>query len=162
MSLPPVCGHADLRRRLRETARDGRLPQSLLLHGPPGVGKERLALWLAAMVLCGRPDEAPCGRCRSCRLADALQHPDIHWFFPVPSPRGSLTPEKRREKLEEARLAALDELREHPMSGGGRSPDDALFLSVVDEIRARASRRPAMSERAVFVLGDAERMVPQA
>ncbi|MFO7587744.1 MAG: hypothetical protein R6X22_06680 [Gemmatimonadota bacterium] len=162
MSLPPLYGHEDLRRRFAAAAREGRLPQSLLLHGPEGAGKERLAQWIAALLLCRSERERPCGACRSCRLAAGLQHPDIHWFFPVPSPKGSLTPEKRREKLEEARLEVLAALREDPLRPRGSEPSDALFLQVVDEIRARASRRPAMAEGAVFVVAEAERLVPQA
>lgn len=164
VSLPPLHGHEDLRRRFAVAAAQGRLPQSLLLHGPEGAGKELLAQWIAAMLLCGEetPADRPCGACRSCHLAAGLQHPDIHWFFPVPSPKGSLTPEKRREKLEEARLAALAALRADPLRPRESDPSDALFLQVVEEIRARASRRPAMSEGAVFVIADAERMVPQA
>jgi len=164
VSLPPLYGHEDLRRRFATAAAEGRLPQSLLLHGPEGTGKERLAQWIAALLLCRSVDPAdrPCGSCRSCRLAADLQHPDVHWFFPVPSPKSGLTPEKRREKLEEARLEVLAALREDPFQPRGSDPSDALYLQVVDEIRARASRRPAMAEGAVFVVADAERMVPQA
>ena len=163
MTLHPVYGHEDLRRRLSESAAARRLPQSLLFIGPEGGGKQRLALWLGALLLCdGDPTDRPCGRCRSCHLAANLQHPDIHWFFPVPSPRGSLTPEKRREKLEDARLETLASRRENPLQSEDPDRAAALFLPVVEEIRSRASRRPAMSSGAVFVIGDAERMVPQA
>jgi len=111
-----VYGHEELRRRLLESASAGRLPQSLLFTGPEGAGKQRLALWLGSSLLCTADAvERPCGRCRSCHLADDLQHPDIHWFFPVQSPKGSLTPEKRREKLEEARLEVLASRRDNPL-----------------------------------------------
>ena len=163
MTLHPVYGHEDLRRRLSDSARARRLPQSLLFVGPQGTGKQRLALWLGALLLCeADAPERPCGRCRSCHLADELQHPDIHWFFPVPSPKGSLTPEKRREKLEDARLESLSARRQHPIQAEDPDRSEALFLPVVDEILDRASRRPAMSSGTVFVIGDAERMVPQA
>ena len=52
MSLLPIVGHGELQERLRGAAGSGRLPQSLLFRGPPGVGKQRLALWLASLVLC--------------------------------------------------------------------------------------------------------------
>jgi DNA polymerase-3 subunit delta' len=91
-----------------------------------------------------------------------LQHPDLHWFFPVPSPKGSHTPEKRREKLEDARLEVLASRRDNPLQSVESDRSAALYLPVVEEIRSRASRRPAMSSGSVFVIGDAERMVPQA
>ena len=54
--------------RLVARARQGALPHALLLAGPPGVGKRALAERLAAFLLCENRDDAPCGRCRSCRL----------------------------------------------------------------------------------------------
>ena len=159
MSLPPLVGHGDLRRRLAEAADAGRLPQSLLFHGPEGVGKQRLALWLGRRLLCGR---GGCGECRSCRLADRLEHPDLHWFFPLSRPTGTSSREKLREKLEEARMEALEERRSEPLAV--RDPDGAtgIYLAAVEEMRAKAVRRPAMGRSSVFVVGDAEAMVPQA
>ena len=163
MTLHPVYGHEELRRRLLESVSARRLRQSLLFIGPEGVGKQRLALWLGSSLLCEAvPEGRPCGQCRSCRLSADLQHPDLHWFFPVQSPKGSHTPEKRREKLEDARLEVLASRRDDPLQSVEPDRSAALYLPVVEEIRSRASRRPAMSSGSVFVIGDAERMVPQA
>ncbi len=79
----PLYGHASLRKRLARSAASGRLPSSLLLHGPAGIGKQRLALWLAQLLLCAGEDP-PCGRCQHCRYMAELQHPDLHWLFPRP------------------------------------------------------------------------------
>jgi len=153
----------DLRRRLSDSAVAGRLPQSILLTGPEGSGKQRLGLWLGALLLCeAEPERRPCGRCRSCRLASDLQHPDIHWFFPLPSPKRVSSPEKRREKLEEARAEALAARRQSPLQVPDTDGSAAIYLPVIDEIRERASRRPAMGRSTLFLIGDAERMVPQA
>ena len=163
MTLHPVYGHEELRRRLLESVSARRLPQSLLFTGPEGVGKQRLALWLGSALLCeAGPGERPCEQCRSCRLSADLQHRDLHWFFPVQAPKGSHTPEKRREKLENARLEVLAGRRDNPLQSVESDRSTALYLPVVEEIRSRASRRPAMSSGSVFVIGDAERMVPQA
>ena len=69
----------------------GTLPSSLLLHGPRGVGKQRLALWLGQLLLCQANDDAemPCGRCTACRFALELGHPDLRWFFPRPRLSGA-------------------------------------------------------------------------
>ena len=161
MSLRPVVGHSELQGRLRRAADSGRIPQSLLFRGPPGIGKQRLALWLAALVQCEAQADRPCGRCTSCRLADDLQHPDIHWFFPLPSPK-NVSGDRRRQKLEEARLEELSARRANPLWPTAADEAASIFLPIVSEIRARAVRRPAMGQSSVFVIGDAERMVPQA
>ena len=161
MSLHPVVGHADLQARLTGAAESGRIPQSLLFRGPPGIGKQRLALWLASLVQCESPAGRPCGKCTSCRLAADLQHPDIHWFFPLPSPKNA-SGDRRRQKLEEARHEELEARRANPLWTTGGDEAASIFLPIVEEIRARAVRRPAMGRSSVFVVGDAERMVPQA
>lgn len=161
MTLYPIVGHGELQDRLRRAADSARIPQSLLFRGRPGVGKQRLALWLAALVQCEDRANRPCGRCTSCRLADDLQHPDIHWFFPLPSPK-NVSGDRRRQKLEEARLEELQARRDNPLWPTTRDGAASIFLPMVSEIRARAVRRPAMGRSSVFVIGDAERMVPQA
>ncbi len=162
-TLPPLCGHEELQRRFRAAAGAGRLPQSLLLHGPDGVGKQRLGLWIAALVLCESDGtERPCGVCPACKMVGSLRHPDLHWFFPLSSPRGSHTPKKRRELLEEARIDALELRRQEPFGVAPAEPSAAIYMAMVEEMRSRATRRPAIGRSSVFLIGDAERMVPQA
>ncbi len=64
-------------------ARD-RFPHGVLLTGPEGVGKERLALELAALLLCHSAEKSgqPCGECRGCVLLRAGNHPDFYRVEP--------------------------------------------------------------------------------
>ena len=162
MALPPVYGHADVRAKLVTALRAGNLPQSLLVHGPAGVGKERIGLWLAQQLVCEQPaaDGTACGQCRSCRMVLRLEHPDVHWFFPLPRPDAS-TPEKLRDRLEEARAAELEARRSDPFHVPAYDRAPAYFLGMVQNLQRLASVRPAMGSRKVFVVGDAEAMVPQ-
>jgi DNA polymerase-3 subunit delta' len=137
----------------------GRLPTALLLVGPSGVGKQRLALWVAQGLVCDSGPGEPCGSCQACRRALGLAHPDVHWFFPIPRPRGEEA--KQAEEAEEALGAALAARRENPLA----PPPDGmagLFLPLVRALHRRAQLRPALARRKVFVLGRAERLVPQA
>jgi DNA polymerase-3 subunit delta' len=73
----------DAQGRLRAAHASGRLPHSILVLSPPGLGAEALANWISAFTLCesdaGRPQaERPCGVCASCRLLSADSHPDHH------------------------------------------------------------------------------------
>lgn len=162
MPLVPVHGHAEVRRQLRSSLRSGNLAQSLLLHGRQGIGKERLGLWIAQLTVCESPrgDGEGCGECLSCRMVLRLEHPDVHWFFPLPRPDAS-TPEKLREKLEEARYAELAARRSDPFHVPSYEKAPAYFMGMVQNLQRLASVRPAMGSRKVFVVGDAEAMVPQ-
>ncbi len=75
--LPWQFPHWERVRALREA---DRLPHALLLCGPPGMGKGHFARLLSHALLCETPTAAamPCGACRSCRLTQAGNHPDLH------------------------------------------------------------------------------------
>lgn len=163
MSLRPVHGHVGARRSLAGARARGSLPASMLIHGHPGVGKQRLALWVGQLLLCEAPhaEQGPCGSCRSCRLALRLEHPDLHWYFPLARPRGSHTPQKLAEMLEEARYAELTERREEPLRATWSDEPRGFYLVMIQTLRRSAHTRPSMGGTQVFVLGDAEHLVPQ-
>jgi DNA polymerase-3 subunit delta' len=162
-ALHALCGHEDARAALARAAANDELPGSLLIHGPVGVGKQRLGLWLAQLLVCEVPrhGEGPCGACTSCRLALRLEHPDIHWFFPIPRPKGASGPDKLAEALEEARATELAARRADPLRIPTPGEPVGLFLAQVQTIRRIAVARPAMGRRKVFLIGDAEALVPQ-
>ncbi len=155
-----VFGHAPVKENLARALRAGRLPPTLLLHGPRGVGKQRLALWFAALVQCERGEEEPCGRCRPCQLAGRLVHPDIHWFFPTERPR-AVSPDKMREKIEELRAEELELRRRNPHYTTTARGPVGIYLAAAQNLRALVSARPAMARQSVTVVGDAESLVPQ-
>jgi DNA polymerase III subunit delta' len=162
MSLRPLFGHLAIRQRLTAAACDGRLPASLLLQGRRGVGKQRLALWLGQYLLCERATverlAGPCGSCQHCRYAERAVHPDLHWFFPRPRLKdGDASPDDVRADLAEA-------VAERMEAEGLWAPPpgtEGLYVATVRALVHQASVRPAMARRAVFVVGDAERMVSQ-
>jgi DNA polymerase III subunit delta' len=161
VGLPPLRGHQDARERLARAAAGGTLPQSILLHGPAGIGKERLGLWLAQLLVCDAPGSGgPCQQCHSCRLAERIEHPDIHWFFPLPRPDAS-SPEKLREKLEESRGVELQARRANRLHLPTYERAPAYFLATIQTLQQIASVRPSMGNRKVLVVGDADLMVPQ-
>lgn len=157
MPILPVYGHAKLREQLLRLARNGSLPASLLLHGQAGVGKQRLALWAGQTLLCEN-EAPPCGKCQHCRFALELTHPDLSWIFPRPRPKDAdAAPEEIAADLaEEAAVRAA--------RGGvyARPPGtEAIYVATVRMLLRRAVMAPALGRRKVFVIGDAERMVPQ-
>jgi len=150
-------GHETLRQRLSESIRAGTLPASLLLQGPRGVGKQRLALWLAQRLLCAEPDP-PCGKCKACRYVRELTHPDLHWVFPRPRLKDA------DPDLEQVRDDYAEATTERASNGGlyaAPSGSEGIFVATVRSLVQRAAMAPAMGKRKVFIVGDAERMVPQ-
>jgi DNA polymerase-3 subunit delta' len=159
-ALPPLAGHLEVRQALATTAAAGQLPHSLLFHGPSGIGKQRLALWLGQLLLCERGPAAPCDQCRACHLAVRLEHPDLHWFFPMTRPK-STGADRLGEALEEARAAELESRRSEPLRVTVPIGMSGIYLAQVQTLVRIASARPAMGRRKVFVIGDAELLVPQ-
>jgi DNA polymerase-3 subunit delta' len=74
-SMPWV---ASAQAQIRRSSAAGRLPHSLLLVSPAGLGVENLAEWMMAFALCEREGARPCGSCGSCVLLNADSHPDAH------------------------------------------------------------------------------------
>ena len=178
-------GQEELLRRLAGAVAGRRLPQSLLVHGPEGVGKRSLALWVARALQCDAaeapdtavardtgeaPDTAvapktgdpPCEACRNCRMAMRLEHPDIHLHFPMPRPKQTASRARLREAIEAQRHERLALLREDLHVRLDPDAVTGLYVAAVENIRDQASRRPSMARRSVFVIEDAERMVPQS
>ena len=94
-------------------------------------------------------------------MAMNLEHPDLHWYFPLPKPK-RVRPAKLAEAMEEARYEALTERRQHPLRPASAATEPTgLYLAVAQTLRSHAHRRPAVGPRQVFVIGEAETLVPQ-
>lgn len=157
MPLIPLFGHQHLQGSLRASIERGALPASLLLHGPRGVGKQRLAHWIAQLLLC-TGENKPCGHCQSCRNALEIRHPDIHWFFPRPRLKDSdADAESIRDDIQEA----IEERQAASGLYGPASGSEGVFVTTVRALVHSAAMKPALGARKVFIVGDAERMVAQ-
>ncbi len=171
MALLPLEGHEDLRRSLAGAWHRRRLPPVLLLHGPPGVGKQRLGHWVGQLLVCTEVDREaasgsplqmePCGSCRECGLALRLEHPDLHGYVPVPRPRTRGSRDRDDEALEDARRSWLEESRINPLRATHSSEVRALHLGTIRNLRKEAQRGRGTGPRRLFLLADAEELVAQ-
>ncbi len=87
-----IFGHDDVVERFRQILSSGRLASTYLFVGPPGVGKRRFALELAHSLLCTEAEASnldPCGKCESCRMFAAGNHPDLE-VISLPSDKATL------------------------------------------------------------------------
>jgi DNA polymerase III subunit delta' len=167
LPLHAVQGHETIREALARALMRGTLPASILLHGPAGVGKQRLALWLGQALVCDSPGpQGGCGECRGCRMALRIEHPDIYWTMPVARPKGSLAPDRLAAALEEVRGEALIRSRQNPIRPVGPDPDEdsrprGIYVAAVQSLRVEALRTPSLARQRLYLIAEAQFLVPQ-
>ena len=84
MLFRDIIGQEAVKRQLRQSVREGRIPHAQLFAGISGIGKLQLALAYAQYLNCPhRTDEDSCGVCPTCLQFHKLQHPDLHFVFPI-------------------------------------------------------------------------------
>ncbi len=84
MLFSEVIGQEEIKKDLRETVAQKRIAHAYLFSGPEGSGKLPLALAYAQYINCEHPTATDsCGQCPSCRAFAKLQHPDLHFVFPI-------------------------------------------------------------------------------
>src|SRR5712691_4586017 len=133
MPIPPLYAHEGIRHRLVGAIASGRLPQALLFEGPTGVGKQRLGLWLAQALVCERAGE-----------------------------RAGVEAGEGCGECQQCKLVLnLSHPDVHwfvPLELSKKGDADKQ-VDLAEE--ALGEEMPALSRRKVFLIGDAERLVPQ-
>ena len=102
MKFDEVIGQQDVKRRLVQMVEEDRLPHALMLCGPQGCGKMALALAFASYLLSeaapqppsadsffGMEPVAPVRNANAEAMLTKLEHPDLHFSFPVIRPSGT-------------------------------------------------------------------------
>ncbi len=128
-----------------------RLAPSIILHGLPGLGKERMAFYLAQRILCDNPRVEACGECLSCRKVTRLLHPDVQWIFPKPGSVKDSELEKvvRRKSEEEFFIPTFEKTSSHAI-------DD------IRQLRTISGKCPYEGRYKVFIVTGADRMTVEA
>ena len=90
MLFRDITGQQAAAQQLRDAIDNDRMPHALLISGREGSGALTLALTAAQYILCENhtPDGEPCERCPHCLQIHKLQHPDLHFAFPVVNRKG--------------------------------------------------------------------------
>lgn len=84
MFFKDIYGQPQVKQRLLTEIREGRIAHAQMFYGPPGNGALALAIAYARLVLCLQPaNDDACGQCQSCIMVDRLEHPDLHFVFPI-------------------------------------------------------------------------------
>ena len=84
MQFKDIIGQEDIKNRLRQSVQENRIAHAQLFFGLGGIGKLQLAIAYAQYIACEhRTESDSCGVCPSCLQYQKLQHPDLHFAFPV-------------------------------------------------------------------------------
>lgn len=84
MLFKDLIGREDLVSHLTHTVQNGRVSHAQMFLGNEGVGGIPFALAYTRYLLCeNRSETDSCGACRNCIRMDKLEHPDVHFSFPV-------------------------------------------------------------------------------
>lgn len=84
MQFKDIIGQEEVKNRLIQSVQEGRIPHAQLLTGPAGAGKLQLAIAYAQYINCPHhTDYDSCGVCPTCLQYQNLQHPDLHFAFPI-------------------------------------------------------------------------------
>jgi DNA polymerase-3 subunit delta' len=146
-------------------SRSGTPTGTLLLAGPPGVGKRAFARALAQGILCAKPRTGgeACGACTSCRLFANDSHPDFRLLEPAldegraegseGSTGGAASPARERSILVGQVRALTDFLFIASQFAGAKvvliQPADRLHPSAASALLKTVEEPPA---RTVFIL----------
>jgi DNA polymerase-3 subunit delta' len=90
---------------------------------------------------------------------EGLAHADLHWLVPIPRPKAA-DPDKAVDEAALAIADLMDERRSKPLYG----PPDGMAshsMASVRLLQRKASLTSVEGGRRVFILGDADRLVPQ-
>ena len=86
--MKPLIGHQNRWNALARAFAKGQIPQTLLISGPPNVGKSTFVLRYAQLLLCPNLQEenglpSPCGECKTCHQVEIGVFADYRVFRPI-------------------------------------------------------------------------------
>ena len=86
MKFSEIVGQNHLKKHLMNSVQSGRIPHAQLFIGPEGSGTLAMALAYAQYIICSNIGLENEGGSAACNLKfDHLQHPDLHFVYPVAS-----------------------------------------------------------------------------
>ncbi len=84
MKFQDVIGQEEIKAELRKEVLSGKIAHAQLFSGKAGCGSLPLALSFSQYLFCqNRSETDSCGTCPTCIRVNEMQHPDLHFVFPV-------------------------------------------------------------------------------
>jgi len=100
MKFAEIPGLADVKKRLTQSVRNGKVAHAQLFMGREGSLNLPLALAYATYLHCtNRGEEDACGQCPACSKNLKYIHPDTHFVFPVSNVKGDKDDDRFRADI---------------------------------------------------------------
>jgi DNA polymerase-3 subunit delta' len=160
-----VYGQENVRELIDRSIRSGLFGNSILLEGPFGVGKDRMAFWLAQVILC--ESGKGCGGCVPCKKVVRLTHPDLKWMVPAPGSDAAPVEEdstgtrnRKQTEREKFIVSAMASRRDEPFFVPRSSRPLGHSAESIRELLSWCSKKPYEADRKVVIIRDADMMAP--
>lgn len=132
---------------------DGRVPQSIVIYGEKGLGKKKLASYIAQRLLC-TGDNPPCNSCHACRMLTGGGHPDFIKVAPSLKSGGYKLDEDLRRVVSDAYIAPSEgRVKVYLIADMDKTPQGSqnALLKLIEEPPAHAVIILTASAREYFL-----------
>ena len=158
-----IIGQKEYIASLRTAIDNNRLPHALLISGNEGSGSLALAYAAAQYLICPhRHDGDACGQCPQCLQLGKLQHPDVHFVFPVVRKKNQKEAPISLDYMGEWRNAFLNNhyltLNEWTATSGEENKQAGIFVAEANNIIKTLSVKPFESDYRVMIIWLPEKM----
>ena len=158
-----IIGQKEYIASLRTAIDNNRLPHALLISGKEGSGSLALAYAAAQYLICPhRHDGDACGQCPQCLQLGKLQHPDVHFVFPVVRKKNQKEAPISLDYMGEWRKAFLNNhyltLNEWTTTSGEENKQAGIFVAEANNIIKTLSVKPFESDYRVMIIWLPEKM----
>lgn len=160
-----IIGQKEAIKALKLAIDTNRLPHALLISGKEGAGGLAIAFAAAQYLMCpermsGNNSDDACGMCPQCIQLSKLQHPDLHFVYPVVKLKDKDT--ISTDMLGEWREAFLENkyitLNEWVAKISEENKQAQIFVSEANNIIKELSTKPYESDYRVMIIWLPEKM----
>ena len=166
MKFSEIRWHKPTTDALRRMADTGRIPHALLLSGQPGIGKMLVARAFAQYVHCtDRQGGEACGKCPDCLQHQSMNHPDMHFVYPVfkkDSGRTAIATDFFENWKAFIAENPYMEPEKWPEALGADNKQPIIYKDESAEILRVASMSAFSSDKKIFVIWHPEKMNQEA
>lgn len=162
MSWLSIIGQARVQKILHAAWESHRIPHAMLFYGMEGVGKAAVAIEFARTLNCESGEWNACGQCRSCRMMEKLQHPNVKLVFPLPRGKNEDDIHDPYEKLDADQMEAIMEQLGskaenlyHRIHIPGAS---VIKINSIREVKRDSYWHPGGKGRPVVIISGADKM----